>query len=54
MTGPLGNREFCFSRISMFPSDLSDSRETKFTKCLLFRSGDQEKKIYDSEQVLGD
>ena len=29
MTGPLGNSEFCFPRISMFPSTLS--RETKFT-----------------------
>ena len=26
MTGPLGNSEFCFSRISMFPS--TSSRET--------------------------
>ena len=29
MTGPLGNSEFCFPRISMFPS--RPSRETKFT-----------------------
>ena len=29
MTGPLGNSEFCFPRISMFPS--TSSRETKFT-----------------------
>ena len=29
MTGPLGNSEFCFPRISMFP--LTSSRETKFT-----------------------
>ena len=44
MTGPLGNSEFCFPRISMFPSTSSrkhwDSRETKFTvplgvKCIL-------------------
>ena len=35
MIGPLGNSEFCFPRISMFPSTSSrehwDSRETKFT-----------------------
>ena len=34
MTGPLGSSEFCFPRISMFPSTSSretDSRETKFT-----------------------
>ena len=30
--GPLKNSEFCFPRISMFPSTSSrDSRETKFT-----------------------
>ena len=29
MTGPLGNSEFCFPRILMFPS--TSSRETKFT-----------------------
>ena len=29
MTGPLGNSEFCFSRILIFPS--TSSRETKFT-----------------------
>ena len=32
MTGPLGKSEFCFPRISKFPSTVHwDSRETKFT-----------------------
>ena len=29
ITGPLGNSEFCFPRISLFPE--TKSRETKFT-----------------------
>ena len=46
MTGPEGNSEFCFPRISMFPS--TSSRETKFTvplagpviKCLILNDSD--------------
>ena len=48
MTGPLGNNEFCFPWISMFPSTSFgkhwDSRETKFTVPLSPR--DQSLSVY--------